>query len=173
MAVLPIVKYPDPRLREVSKPIGEVTDELRSLVEDMKETMYASEGAGLAAIQVGSPLRLFIVDAFLKTEDSKAEPFVFCNPEIVSKGGKQDADEGCLSFPGVFVPVSRAARVTVRGTNLEGEPVEMTGEAILARAFQHEMDHLDGRLIIDHVGRLKRRFIDKKMKRASQEDAVS
>jgi peptide deformylase len=166
MAVLPVVKYPDPRLREVSQPIEEVDDELRQLVSDMKETMYAEEGAGLAAIQVGVPVRLFIIDAFIKTEDSKAEPFVFVNPEIVSEGGRQTADEGCLSFPGIFVPIARSARCTVQATDLEGEPVEMTGEGLLARAFQHEIDHLNGRLIIDYVGRLKRRFIDKKMRRS-------
>ena len=173
MSVLDVVKYPDPRLRELSRPIPEVDgkpqvdDKLLELVEDMKETMYATDGAGLAAIQVGEPLRLFVVDSFIVSQDPKAEPIVFVNPEIVSKGGKQEGEEGCLSFPGIFVPIARAARCTVKAKDLQGKEFELTGEGLLARAFQHEMDHLNAKLIIDHVGRLKKRFIDKKMKRAA------
>lgn len=173
MAILDVVEYPDPRLREVSSPIPEVdgkpqvTDEILELVADMKETMYAADGAGLAAIQVGRPLRLFVVDSFIISQDRQAEPVVFVNPEIVSKGGKQEGEEGCLSFPGVFVPISRAATCIVRAKDLDGKVFDLKGEELLARAFQHEIDHLKGKLIIDYVGRLKKRFIEKKMRRAA------
>lgn len=165
MAVLEIVKYPDPKLREVSRPITNVDENLKKLIEDMKETMYSADGAGLAAIQVGEPLRLFIVDAFIVSQDPKDEPLIFINPEIISKGGKTEGEEGCLSFPGIYVPIDRAARCTVKAQDLEGNEFEMTGEGLTARAFQHEMDHLNGQLIIDYVGRLKKKLIDKKLKK--------
>lgn len=168
MAVRDIVVFPDPRLREVSKPVGQVTDEIRTLVEDMVETMYFSDGAGLAAIQVGELWRLFIADPVLGGGTREDPALVFIDPEILGEEGVQEGDEGCLSFPGIFVPVRRPERVTIRATNLAGERFEMTGDGILARAFLHETEHLDGRLLIDRVGRVKREFIKRKLrKRAS------
>ena len=165
MAMLPIVIYPDPRLRQVSQPVEEITKNIRQLVDDMKETMYATQGAGLAAIQIGEPIRLFLLDGMLVNNDSKAEAIVLVNPEIISYEGTEEGDEGCLSFPGIFVPITRATRCTVRAMNLDNEPVEFTGEGIISRAIQHETDHLNGRLIIDHVGKLKRKLIDRRMRK--------
>lgn len=170
MSVVPVVKYPDPVLRETSVEVKEIDDEIRKLIKDMSESMYAAEGAGLAAVQVGRPIRIFVVDAMLAGEDPTKPPLIFINPEVIGKEGSQDGDEGCLSFPGIFVPIARAERCTVRAMDLEGKAFEMTGEGILARAFQHEMDHLNATLIIDHVGRLKKRFIDKKMRQRSAEE---
>jgi len=172
MALRDIVIFPDPRLREISKPVGQVTDEIRVLVEDMVETMYYSDGAGLAAVQVGELWRLFIADPVLGGGTREDPALVFIDPEILSEEGAQEGDEGCLSFPGIFVPVPRPERVTIRATNLAGERFEMTGEGILARAFLHETEHLDGRLLIDRVGRLKREFIKRKLRKRAVESGA-
>ncbi len=166
MALLPIVIYPDPRLRQVSQPIETITDEVRQLVRDMAETMYASDGAGLAAIQVGRALRLFILDGAILTQDKSSDPIVFLNPEILSTEGTQEGEEGCLSFPGIFVPIARAETCRVRATSLEGETFELEVSDLAARAVQHETDHLDGKLIIDYVGRLKRSLIERRLRKA-------
>lgn len=168
MAVRELVIYPDPRLREASLPVEEVDEEVRKLVEDMQETMYYHEGAGLAAIQVGERRRIFIADPVLKGGSKEDPVLVFINPEILGGEGEQEGDEGCLSFPGIFVPVKRPARVTIRAKDLAGETFEMTGEGILARAFLHETEHLDGELLIDKVGRLKRELIKRKLRREAQ-----
>lgn len=165
MALREIVIYPDPRLREVCQPVERVDDDVRQLVADMQETMFYSEGAGLAAIQVGDFRRVFIADPVLAGGTREDPVLVFINPEILGGEGEQDGDEGCLSFPGIFVPVKRPAKVTIRALNLQGEPFEMTGEGILARAFLHETEHLDGQLLIDKVGRLKRELIKRKLKK--------
>jgi peptide deformylase len=172
MAVLPIVRYPDPRLREPSAPVQTVTDEIRKLVADMTETMYAAEGAGLAAIQVGVPIQLFIVEAAVAGRGADQPPVVFINPQIVAISDEaQTGDEGCLSFPGVFVPVKRGMRATIRATDLEGQTFEMEGSALFARALQHESDHLAGRLLIDMVGPVKREIIKRKMRKESAAEA--
>ena len=166
MAVRPILRYPDPRLRQSSAPVTEFGDALRPLVADMGETMFAAEGAGLAAIQVGEPLRLFIVDAAVAGRAETDPPVVFANPELVKLSEEaQTGDEGCLSFPGVFVPVKRAMRATIKAQDIEGNWFEMEGSELLARAFQHESDHLTGRLLIDMVGPVKREIIKRKMKK--------
>jgi len=165
MALREIVIYPDPRLREVCQPVAQVDDDVRQLVADMQETMFYNEGAGLAAIQVGDFRRVFIADPVLAGGTREDPVLVFINPEILGGEGEQDGDEGCLSFPGIFVPVRRPAQVTIRALNLAGETFEMTGEGILARAFLHETEHLDGQLLIDKVGRLKREFIKRKLKK--------
>ncbi len=167
MAVLDIVVYPDPRLRQVSQTVEEIDEELRKLVADMTETMYAAEGAGLAAIQVGRALRLFMLDPVILGGDKKEDPLVFINPEIVSYEGSQEGDEGCLSFPGIFVPVKRANGCTVRAKNLDGEEFELSVTELAARAVQHETDHLNGRLLIDYVGKLKKKFIERRLKKAA------
>jgi peptide deformylase len=172
MAVLPILRYPDPRLRQKSVDVSVFDDELRRLVTDMSETMFAAEGAGLAAIQVGSPLRLFIIDAGVAGREPTDPPLVFINPEIVSISDEaQTGDEGCLSFPGIFVPVKRGMRATVRAQDVDGNFFTVEGMALYGRALQHESDHLTGRLLIDMVGPVKREIIKRKMKKEALADA--
>ncbi|MDX2020162.1 MAG: peptide deformylase [Deltaproteobacteria bacterium] len=166
MAIRPILRFPDPKLRETSLPVTAFGEALAPLIADMTETMLDSEGAGLAAIQVGVPLRLFIVDGHVAGGPEDAPPLVFANPEILSISDEaQTGDEGCLSFPGVFVPVKRGMKATIRAQNAAGEPFEMEGVEIVARAFQHETDHLNGRLLIDMVGPVKREIIKRKMRK--------
>ncbi len=170
MPIRPIVKFPDERLRLISKTIDDPTS-VKALVEDMAETMYANEGAGLAAIQVGVPLKLFIVEATVTGADESAPPLVFINPKIIELSKeKKTADEGCLSFPDIFVPIERSLRATVRATDLTGETFEMAGEGLLARAIQHESDHLNGKLLADYVGRIKRQLITRKLAKAAAEE---
>ena len=169
MALLPIVFYPDPRLRQVSQPVEEIDEDLQKLVRDMAETMYANDGAGLAAIQVGRAIRLFMLDGAIITQDKAADPLVFLNPEILSLEGEEEAEEGCLSFPGIFVPIKRATKCRVRATNLKGETFEMELEGLAARAVQHETDHLNGRLLVDYVGRVKKHLIDRKMRKLQKQ----
>jgi peptide deformylase len=144
-----ILHYGEEPLREESQPVAEINDEIRKLVEDMFETMYSSNGVGLAAPQVGKNLRLCIIDI-------GEDPQVFINPEIIKKGGKEVCDEGCLSFPGLSEKVERAARVVVRATDLDGSEYELQAEGLLARAVQHELDHLDGVLFIDRISKARR-----------------
>jgi peptide deformylase len=166
MAVLPIVRYPDARLRQKSQEVVSFDDDLRKLVTDMADTMFAAEGAGLAAIQVGAPLRLFLIDAVVAGRDPTESPLVFINPELVGISDEaQTGDEGCLSFPGIFVPVKRGMRATVRARDLDGNPFEVEGAALYGRALQHEQDHLTGRLLIDMVGPVKREIIKRKMRK--------
>jgi peptide deformylase len=166
MAVLPILRYPDQRLRQKSQDVTTFDDGLRRLVTDMTETMYAAEGAGLAAIQVGSPLRLFLIDAGVAGRAPTDPPLVFINPEIVGISDEaQTGDEGCLSFPGIFVPVKRGMRATVRATDLDGNIFTVEGSGLYARALQHENDHLTARLLVDMVGPVKREIIKRKMKK--------
>ena len=161
MATLEILHYPDPRLRQKAEPVAEVTQEIRQLVEDMAETMYAAPGVGLAAPQVGESLRLFIVD--IAGEGEPSDLHVFINPEIVQTEGKQLWREGCLSFPEVAEDIERAAEVTVKALDENGQPFELSAEGLLAVAIQHENDHLDGVLLLDRLGLLKRRIIHRKM----------
>ena len=169
MAVRSIVRFPDPRLRQRSAEVGEVGEDVRQLVTDMVETMVASNGAGLAAIQVGEPVRLFIVDGHVAGGAEDAPPKVFINPEIVETSDEaQTGDEGCLSFPDIFVPVKRGMRAKVRAQDLEGNVFEAEGEGLYARALQHETDHLNGRLLIDQVGPVKRELIKRKLRKDAQ-----
>ncbi|HMI87598.1 MAG TPA: peptide deformylase [Polyangiaceae bacterium] len=163
MAIRDILQYPDKRLRNRAEPIAAVTPEVARLIEDMKETMYAAPGCGLAAPQIGVSLRLFIVDT--ASEDEPSDLRVFINPEIVSREGKVVWEEGCLSFPGVHEDIERAAKVVVRAINERGEPVVLEAEGLLGVAVQHENDHLDGVLMIDHMGVLKRRMALRKLQK--------
>src|SRR5712671_1884427 len=163
MAIRSILQYPDKRLRVRAEPVPQVTPEVALLIEDMKETMYAAPGCGLAAPQIGVALRLFIIDT--AGEDEPSDLRVFINPEIVAREGKAVWEEGCLSFPGVHEEIERAAKVTVRATNERGEVVELATEGLLGVAVQHENDHLDGVLMIDHMGTLKRRLALRKLKK--------
>jgi len=171
MALLPILRFPDAKLRQSSLPVAAVDDDVRQLVADMTETMEASNGAGLAAIQVGVPLRLFIIDGGVAGGEEGAPPKVFINPEILEISQEaQTGDEGCLSFPNIFVPVKRGLRARVRALDLDGQTFEAEGEALLARAFQHETDHLNGRLLIDQVGPVKREIIKRKLRKDLEDE---
>jgi peptide deformylase len=150
MAILPITVLGAPILRQVTVPVTAVTDELRTLADDMMETMRAASGVGLAAPQVGRTERLCVVEV-----DEQA--FTLFNPEVVAREGKIKWEEGCLSIPEVFGWVDRAARVTVRALDRDGQPIEIEGSELLAVCLQHEIDHLDGKLFIDHLSFLKRR----------------
>ncbi len=167
MAIRKILAYPDPILREKAQPVAEVTDEIRQLVDDMAETMYDAPGVGLAANQVGVPLRIFVID--IADEDEPSQLLTFINPEIVKKNGKIDWREGCLSFPGVSEDIQRAEQVTVRALDRDGKTFELSADGLLAVAIQHENDHLDGVLMIDKFNAVKRRLIGRKVAKALQE----
>jgi peptide deformylase len=163
MAIRTILHYPDPRLREKAQPVQTVTPEIVKLLDDMAETMYAAPGVGLAANQIGVSLRVFIVD--IAAEDEPSKMIEFINPEIVERVGEQTWGEGCLSFPGVTEDIKRSERVTARAMDRNGKPFEVVAEGLLAVAIQHELDHLDGVLMIDHLGVLKKRIVNRKMQR--------
>jgi peptide deformylase len=172
MAVRPILRFPNPRLRQMSKPVEVFDDALAALVADMKDTMYLAEGAGLAAIQVGEPVRLFIIDPEVAGRTAEEPPLVLVNPELVAiSEEEQTGDEGCLSFPGIFVPVKRGQRARVRAQDVQGKSFEVEGEGLFARALQHEFDHLSGRLLIDMVGPVKRQIIKRKMRKENEAEA--
>ena len=158
-----ILHYPDPRLRDKALPVAEVTPAIQQLVDDMAETMYAAPGVGLAATQIGEKHRIFVIDTAADDEPSKF--MVFINPEIVAGEGKITWEEGCLSFPTVTEEIDRKARVRVRALDRAGKSFELDAEGLLAVAVQHELDHLDGVLMIDHMGALKKRIVDRKMRR--------
>jgi peptide deformylase len=172
MSLRRILKFPDDFLRQSTQEVAVIDDDIKRLVEDMVETMYAKNGAGLAAIQVGSALRLFIVEASVAGGDQNDHPIVFINPVIEWLSDETESgDEGCLSFPGIYVPVKRALRARLRATGLDGKEFVAEGEGLYARAMQHEHDHLINRLLIDHVGPLKRQMIKRKMERMTDEEA--
>lgn len=176
MAVIPILRYPDAGLRQTCALVTTFDEAFRRLIKDMADTMVASNGAGLAAIQVGAPVRMFIIESEIAGQDPAAPPLVFANPEMVSLSEESQAgDEGCLSFPGIFVPVKRALRARVRAQDVNGATFELEGAELLARAFQHELDHLNGRLLVDMVGPVKREIIKRKMKKEAlaQADAAT
>ena len=158
-----IVKYPDPVLAKRGAPVTEFDDKLNTLVEEMFESMYAAQGIGLAAPQIGLSQRLTVIDISFK-KDPEAK-IVLINPEIVEREGEQYEEEGCLSLPEIREKVKRSAKVKVRAQNPDGEWFEMEGEELLARAFQHEIDHLDGVLFIDRLSRLKKDLIVRKIKK--------
>ncbi|MGZ3425472.1 MAG: peptide deformylase [Polyangia bacterium] len=172
MALRPIVKYPDNFLRQATAPVAAVDDETKKLVADMVETMYSKNGAGLAAIQVGSNKRIFIVEASVAGGDENDHPVVFINPTIEWLSNETEtSDEGCLSFPGIYVPIKRSLRARVRATGLDGNEFVAEGEGLYARAIQHENDHLINKLLIDYVGPIKRQMIKRKMERMTDEEA--
>jgi peptide deformylase len=152
MAQLPILEYPDPRLRKVAAPVAAVTPEVQKLVRDMAETMYAAPGIGLAATQVDVHKRVIVIDI----SETRDQLHVFINPELVAAEGEAECEEGCLSVPGYFELVTRAAKVTVRALNERGESCELTTEGALAVCVQHEMDHLVGKVFVDYLSPMKR-----------------
>jgi peptide deformylase len=173
MSIRTILRYPDPVLLTRCDPVGDDPQGIAELVRDMADTMFAHNGAGLAAIQVGVAKRLFIVDPVVAGREENDPPMVFIDPEIVELGRETEvAEEGCLSFPGVYVPIKRSYRAKTRARDLEGKVFEVEGEGLFARAMQHEIEHLDGRLLTDHVGRIKRQMIKRKMEREAEEAAL-
>ena len=167
MATLDLTKFPDPVLRKRAEPVQEITPDVLSLIEDMIETMYESVGVGLAAPQVGFSLRVAVVDTSMGTDP--AALLVMINPEILNSEGSQVAQEGCLSAPGVAEDVERAERVRVRYLDREGAPRELEAEALLARAIQHEVDHLDGRLYWDRLSKVRRDQLKRQYRKEREE----
>jgi peptide deformylase len=173
MAVKPIVVWPDNRLRQPTHAVTEITDEVRALYRDLVDTMYARNGLGIAAIQIGDPTRMFIVEPELAGKTADAPPVAFINPEVVwTSDETRRADEGCLSFPGIYVPVERPIRARVRAMGLDGQTFEVEGEDLFARCMLHENDHLTGQLLVDFVGPLKRQMIRRKLSKRAAEDAA-
>jgi peptide deformylase len=168
MAILEIVKYPDPILKEKTQPIRQVDENVRRLVADMAETMYAAPGVGLAAPQVGSNLRIAVLDV-TKANEPK-DLIVLINPEIVAAEGECTWEEGCLSIPDCNEEVKRLKKVCVRFQNLEGEETTLIGEDLLGIALQHEIDHLDGILFIDRLSRLKREFLKRRLRKEAERE---
>ena len=165
MAILDILCFPDPRLRTVATPVEQVDDALRTLMDDMLETMYAAPGIGLAASQVNVHKRLIVIDI----SEEKNQPLVLINPELVEQAGIEEMDEGCLSVPGVFETVKRAERITVKALDRQGEAFELSVEGLLAVCIQHEIDHLDGKLFVDYLSQLKRVRIRKKLEKQQRQ----
>jgi peptide deformylase len=151
MALLTILEYPDPRLRKVAATVAAVTADVRALVRDMAETMYAAPGVGLSATQVDVHKRVIVMDL----SETRDELRVFINPEIIAAEGEAENEEGCLSVPGYYDKVTRAARVRVRALDARGDPINFDAEGVLAVCIQHEMDHLLGRVFVDHLSPLK------------------
>lgn len=168
MALLPIVKYPDPRLKQRALPVEVVNNDIRRLVDDMAETMYAAPGVGLAANQVGVLLRVFVID--ISSDEEPSELRTFINPELVETTGTQVWEEGCLSFPGVTEEIRRAERVRVRALDREGKPFELEAEGLLAVAIQHETDHLNGVVMLDKLSAVKKRLLGRKLAKAKEEE---
>ena len=172
MAILPIITLPDPLLRKPSAPVEHVDETLRKLAADMLETMYDAPGVGLAAVQVGVALRLFVLDTAKDGETPR--PLVLINPEIVTLGLElRQREEGCLSLPDVRVDIERPASLTVRYLDLEGKTHELVAKGLLATAIQHEIDHLNGKLIIDFLSRLKRDIIVRRFKKQAKTEATA
>jgi len=163
MAVLKIVHYPDPVLLQPGRPVTEFNDELKQLVDDMFETMYSAKGVGLAAPQVGVSQRLFVMDC--SGGNDPAQKLALINPEVLRVEGSQDGEEGCLSFPGVYIPVERSLRAVVRAQNVRGEEFELDGMELTARCMLHETDHCDGIVFIDHTTPLKRELVKRKIRK--------
>jgi peptide deformylase len=161
MALLPILHYPDRRLHTIAKPVASVDDRIRRLINDMAETMYAAPGIGLAATQVDVHERLLIIDI----SETRDQLQVLINPEIIEASGEAETEEGCLSVPGVFETVRRAERVKVRALNAQGEPFMIETGGMLAVCIQHEIDHLDGKVFVEYLSRLKQTRIAARLKK--------
>lgn len=167
MAKLKIFKYGSDVLRAMAQPVENISDETQKMAQDMLRIMYDSDGVGLAAPQVGISSRIIVID--VNSNDLSCEPLIFINPEIIKQAGQVVAEEGCLSVPDVRGEVKRAEKVTLEALNLDGEKVRIEAADLLARALQHEIDHLNGVLFIDHLGRLKRQLIKKQLRKLENE----
>ena len=168
MAKLDVLLHPDPRLRNVAAPVAAVDDAVRRLIDDLLRTMYSARGIGLAAVQVGVARRIVVADV----SPERSSPVALVNPRVTERHGEAEFEEGCLSVPGVFETVSRSARVRVEGLDREGAAVTMDAEGVLAACLQHEIDHLDGRLFVDYLSRLKQQRIRKRAARRRREAAA-
>lgn len=155
MALLPILHYPDPRLHKVAAEVPRVDTEIRQLIKDMAQTMYAAPGVGLAATQVDVHKRVIVIDI----SETRDQLRVFVNPRLLEASGEADCEEGCLSVPGIFEKVRRAERITVQALDAEGQPFTLQAESLLAVCIQHEMDHLDGKVFVEYLSRLKQQRI--------------
>ncbi len=164
MAILEILRFPDPRLRKRAEPVEAVDAEVRRIVDDMFETMYAAPGIGLAATQVNIQRQIIVIDL----SQDRDQPLCLINPEIVSGSGEEEMEEGCLSVPGYYETVRRAERVTVRALGRDGKAFELEADGLLAVCIQHEMDHLDGKLFVDYLSPLKRQRIKKKLEKQAR-----
>lgn len=168
MALLHILEFPDPRLRTIAEPVDKVDDEIRTLIDDMFETMYDAPGIGLAATQINVHKRIVVIDI----SEDKSEPLVLINPEFEILTDEQDQmQEGCLSVPGFYENVERPNRIRLRALNRDGEPYELIAEELLAVCIQHELDHLNGKLFVDHISRLKRDRIRSKLEKKHKLEA--
>lgn len=168
MSIKPLIILPDPVLRQLSKPVEQVDAQLRKLADDMLETMYDAPGIGLAAIQIGEPLRMLVID--LAKEDEEPAPHVFINPEVLERSDARSVyEEGCLSIPDYYAEVERPATVRVKYLDRDGKINEMEAEGLMATCLQHEIDHLDGVLFIDHISKLKRDMVVKKFRKLARE----
>ena len=165
MPLLKILHFPDPRLHKVAKPIAQVDDAIRQLAADMAETMYAAPGIGLAATQVDQHIRMLVVDI----SEDKNELRTFINPEILTKAGETVYEEGCLSVPGIYDKVTRAEQIKVRALDLNGQSFEMEADGLLAICLQHEIDHLDGKVFVEYLSRLKQTRIRHKLLKQEKE----
>ena len=165
MALLPILQYPDPKLYTVAAPVVAVDDDIRQLIRNMADTMYAAPGVGLAATQVDDHRRVIVID-ISETHDQLQ---VFINPEILVSNGTAACEEGCLSVPGIFEKVERAERITVRALDARGQSFTLDAEGLLAVCIQHEMDHLEGKVFVDYLSRLKQKRILAKLKKQKRQ----
>jgi peptide deformylase len=174
MAVRPVVVWPDDRLRQPSVAITAVDASVRALYQDLVDSMYAENGLGIAALQLGDSRRMFIVEPKLAGQSETDPPVAFLNPEITwTSDEQQDSEEGCLSFPEIYIKVKRPLRCKVRAMGLDGEMFELEGEGLLARCMLHENDHLTGKLLVDFAGPLKRQMIKKKLQKAKGRSDVA
>ncbi len=169
MSLLTILRHPDSRLRQKGAPVTVFDQALQTLIDDLFETMYDAPGVGLAATQVGIALRLAVLDC--SEDKAQPRPMVIINPQIIDPSERQEMEEGCLSVPGVADKVQRFNRLKLRAIDRHGQPFELEAEGLLAQAVQHEIDHLDGKLYIDHLSSLKRERLQKKLERLRREEA--
>jgi len=165
MSIKEIIKYPDPVMRKKSEFVEEVNEEIKQLIGDMTDTMYASRGVGLAAVQIGVLKRVIVVNV-------GEELMAMVNPELIENEGESRMEEGCLCLPGVLIDVKRSEKVKVKGLNDKGEEIVIDAEGLLARALQHEVEHLDGILIIDKISRIKRELLTSKLRKEAKERAA-
>ena len=165
MAILDILHFPDARLRNVAKPVAQVDDSVRQLIDDMFETMYAAPGIGLAAVQVNDLRRVIVVD----TSEDRSQALALVNPEVIAKQGEEAMEEGCLSVPGFYETVQRAEQIRVRALDRDGNAIEKDVDGLLAVCIQHEIDHLDGKLFVDYLSNLKRQRIRKKLEKDARQ----
>ena len=161
MTKLVILEYPDPRLRKKAAPVAEVDDALRQFIDNLLETMYSAKGVGLAATQVDVHKRLIVLDV----SETRDQPLVLINPELLRAEGSGPGEEGCLSLPGIYDKLTRATRIRVRALGRDGVPFEMDAEGLLAVCIQHEMDHLEGKLFVDYLSELKRQLIRRRLEK--------